>query len=94
MEFAGKDFIYLSKLKKDKIRKIRKAEEDNKGEAPILNPSEIEKKLDKYDKSFNKPRKGSAISGDSDDGYIQVNSNNFGIDLVNPEKNLPNQVNM
>ena len=43
MEFAGKDFIYLSKLKKDKIRKIRKAEEDNKGEAPILIPSEIEK---------------------------------------------------
>ena len=89
MEFAGKDFIYLSKLKKDKIRKIRKAEEDNKGEAPILIPSEIEKKLGKYNKSFNKPRKGSDISEDSDDGYIQVNSNNFGIDLVNPNQKLP-----
>ena len=38
MEFAGKEFIYLSKLKKDKINKIRKAEEDNKGEAPIIMP--------------------------------------------------------
>ena len=34
MEFAGKEYIYLSKLKKEKINKIRKSEEDNKDEAP------------------------------------------------------------
>ena len=39
MEFAGNNFIYLSKLKKDKINKIRKAEEDNKEEAPLNKPN-------------------------------------------------------
>ena len=63
MDFAGKDFIYLSKIKKDKVRKIRKSEEDNKGDAPLPNPiiasSSIESKLSKYSQNFNKPRKGS-----------------------------------
>jgi len=94
MDFAGKDFIYLSKIKKDKVRKIRKSEEDNKGDAPLPNPiiasSNIESKLNKYSQNFNKPRKGSVISDDSDDGYIKVNSNNFAIDLVNPDKKLSN----
>ena len=47
IEFAGKDFIYLSKLKKEKIKKIRKAEEDNKGEAPIPAPPKINNKQSK-----------------------------------------------
>ena len=29
MEFAGKKYIYLSKLKKDKIKKLREAEKEN-----------------------------------------------------------------
>ena len=36
MDFAGTDFIYLSKLKKDKIRKLKKSEENNKDKAPPL----------------------------------------------------------
>ncbi len=40
MEFAGKEYIYLSKQKKEKIKKLRKSEEDNKGDAP---PMSIEK---------------------------------------------------
>ena len=36
MEFAGKEFIYLSKLKKNKIKKLQKSEEDNKEEAPKI----------------------------------------------------------
>ena len=36
MEFAGKDYIYLSKLKKNKIKKLQKSEEDNKEEAPKI----------------------------------------------------------
>ena len=36
MEFAGKEYIYLSKLKKNKIKKIQNAEEENKDEAPKI----------------------------------------------------------
>ena len=36
MEFAGKEYIYLSKLKKNKIKKLQKSEEDNKEEAPKI----------------------------------------------------------
>ena len=43
MEFAGKEYIYLSKQKKEKIKKLRKSEEDNKGESP---PMSIEKDKD------------------------------------------------
>ena len=88
MEFAGNDYIYLSKLKKDKIKKIRESEEDNKEEAPIpskvsnkyIEKDEISKKLKKYENK-KVQRKGSNISDDSDDAYLQVNSNNFNIDL-------------
>ena len=41
MEFAGKEYIYLSKQKKEKIKKLRKSEEDNKGDAP---PNEYRKR--------------------------------------------------
>jgi hypothetical protein len=49
MEFAGKEYIYLSKLKKDKIRQIKNAEKDNKGEAPgiIEDKKEDQKEEDK-----------------------------------------------
>ena len=86
MEFAGNKFIYLSKLKKEKIEKIRKAEEDNKAEAPIPNiePNDnIKNKLDKYKDKNEKKKNGSVLSDDSDNAYIEVNSNNFNIDLVN-----------
>ena len=49
MEFAGKE-IYLSKLKKEKINKIRKSEEENKEEAPGIkeeDKKEDEKEEDK-----------------------------------------------
>ena len=42
MEFAGKEYIYLSKLKKDKIKKLQKSEEDNKEEAPKIKEEPIE----------------------------------------------------
>jgi len=42
MEFAGKEFIYLSKLKKEKIQKIRKSEEENKEQAPGIKDEEKE----------------------------------------------------
>ena len=82
MEFAGKEFIYLPKIKKDKIRKIRKAEEDNKGEAPVPLPKKIDKK------------KLSDTADDSDDDQINVNSNEFDIDLVNPNQQVPSMNNM
>ena len=100
MEFAGNKFIYLSKLKKEKIEKIRKAEEDNKEEAPIpiIEPNNnIKNKLDKYKDKNEKKENGSVLSYDSDDAYIEVNSNNFNIDLVNSrlnDMNMNNNMNM
>ena len=82
MKFAGKDFIYLPKIKKDKIRKIRKAEEDNKGEAPMPLPNNSDKK------------KVSDAADDSDDDQINVNSKEFDIDLVNPNQQVPSMNNM
>ena len=92
MEFAGNNFIYLSKLKKEKIEKIRKAEEDNKEEAPIpkIEKEEDIKKMEIDDKN------DSVLSDDSDDAYQEVNSNNFNIDLVNSQMgnlNLNNNMN-
>ena len=100
MEFAGKDFIYLSKLKKEKINKIRKTEEENKEGAPIpqiekKDEKKIEKKddmqekLNKFGKNNSEKKKGSVISDDSDDAYLEVNSNNFNIDLVSNQMNAP-----
>ena len=92
MEFAGNNFIYLSKLKKEKIDRIRKAEEDNKEEAPIpkIEKEEDIKKMEIDDKN------DSVLSDDSDDAYQEVNSNNFNIDLVNSQMgnmNLNNNMN-
>ena len=80
MEFAGKEYIYLSKLKKEKIKKIRKSEEDNKEEAPIpklennndkmnIEEDDISKKLNKFNNfTFNK-KNAPSVSEDSDDAY-------------------------
>ncbi len=59
MEFAGNKFIYLSKLKKGKIKKIRQSEEDNKEDAPSVLPKkefkmEIEEKEPKDSKKEKK----------------------------------------
>ena len=103
MEFAGKEYIYLPKLKKEKIKKIRKSEEDNKEEAPIpklennnaqmdVEEDDISKKLKKFGNLNLQNKKASSVSDDSDDAYEEVNSNNFNIDLVNSQMN--NQMNM
>ena len=100
MDFAGNKYIYLPKLKKDKIKKIRKEEEDNKGEAPILKPiqpiagmtsnnDDLSKKLNQYKNKDELEKEKDDLSIDSDDGYIQVNSNDFNIDLVNSQLNNP-----
>ena len=87
MEFAGNEFIYLSKLKKEKINKIKKSEEDNKGEAPTINQSK--ETLDNSSQKINKP--GLQVdSDDSDDSYLSVNSNSFNIDLENSQLNNQN----
>jgi len=102
MDFAGNKYIYLPKLKKDKIKKIRKQEEDNKGDAPILKPiqpiagtdsnkDDFSKLLNKYKNNDELEKEKTDLSVDSDDGYIQVNSNDFNIDLVKSQQN--NQMN-
>ena len=58
MEFAGKEFIYLSKLKKDKIKKLREAEKENVEGAPVIKEEEEEdekedKKEDKKEEDKN-----------------------------------------
>ena len=100
MEFAGNNYIYLSKLKKEKINKIRKTEEENKEGAPIPQiekkdekkieiKDDMKEKLNKFGKNNSDKKKGSVISDDSDDAYLEVNSNNFNIDLVSNQMNAP-----
>ena len=56
MEFAGKKYIYLSKLKKDKIKKLREAEKENVDDAPVIKEEEEEdeKEDEKEDKKEDK----------------------------------------
>ena len=56
MEFAGKKYIYLSKLKKDKIKKLREAEKENVDDAPVIkeDEEEDEKEDQKEDKKVAK----------------------------------------
>ena len=81
MEFSGKDYIYLSKIKKEKIKKLKNEEnnKENKKEAP---PNLIQPVI----------QKDSLNSEDSDDEYIVVQSNNFNIDLE--KSNIDNQSNL
>jgi len=81
MDFAGTDFIYLSKLKKDKIRKLKKSEENNKDKAPPL----TQNKEPLNDQSEYLSGEQIGESDDSDDAYLSVDSNNFNIDLENQQ---------
>ena len=98
LEFAGNKYIYLPKIKKDKIRKTRESEKDNESEAPILmaqkneNKMDIEKdeisqKIKKYDPQDSKQKDESNMSDSSDDAYLQVNFKDFNIDLENSQIN-------
>ena len=100
LEFAGNKYIYLSKLKKDKIKKIRDFEENNEAEAPVLNVQkannqievendEMSQKLKKYGQQNQnqKKDKGSNMSDSSDDAYLSVNFKDFNIDLENSQIN-------
>ena len=98
LEFAGNKYIYLPKIKKDKIRKIRESEKDNESEAPILmaqkneNKMDIEKdeisqKIKKYGPQDSKQKDESNMSDSSDDAYLQVNFKDFNIDLENSQIN-------
>ena len=88
MDFAGTDFIYLSKLKKDKIRKLKKSGENNKDKAPPLTQNK-EPLNDKSEYLSSEQMSASdnldKESDDSDDAYLSVDSNNFNIDLENPQ---------
>ena len=83
MEFAGNEYIYLPKQKKEKIKKLRKSEEDNKGDAP---PMSIEKEENIPSKQEEK-KENEIDSEDSDDAYLSVDSNNFNIDLEKSQQN-------
>ena len=93
LEFAGNKYIYLPKLKKDKIKKIRDSEQGNEAEAPNLMANnnmevdQIEDKLKKYGPKDNKKEDKSNISDSSDDAYLQVNFKDFNIDLENSQIN-------
>ena len=56
MEFAGIEYIYLSKLKKDKIKKLQLSEKENEGMAPVIkeDPKEEEKEDEKEDEKEEK----------------------------------------
>ena len=100
MEFAGNKYIYLSKLKKEKVRKIRKSEKENEGDAPMpmaipnaQDPKDnISNKLNQYNQGnmMQKPG-GSVVSDDSDDAYLEVNAKDFNIDLLNSNIQMNNQ---
>ena len=44
MEFAGKEYIYLSKLKKEKVKNLIESEKENKEGAPIVKDDEEDEK--------------------------------------------------
>ena len=63
MEFAGIEYIYLSKLKKDKIKKLQLLEKENEGMAQVIKEEvkedekeedDITKKSKKYSKENKK----------------------------------------
>ena len=87
MEFAGNDIIYLSKLKKQKIKKNK-----NSFVKRIMNAIKISQKSNgpKYPKINSEKRieKNEIDSEDSDnDEYLSVNSKNFDINLENSKEN-------
>ena len=93
MEFAGKDLIYLSKIKKEKIKKLREAEKGNKNEPPkiedqkekqIKEKAGIENLLNKLEIK-NKDKNNLDLSN-SDDAEISVNSEDFDKDMEQFDK--------
>ena len=98
MEFAGNKYIYLSKMKKEKIQKIRKSEKENEGDAPIpiqtaKEPKDdISNKLNQFNQgNMMQKQGGSVVSDDSDDAYLEVNAKDFNIDLLNSNIQMNNQ---
>jgi hypothetical protein len=91
MEFAGNDYIYLSKLKKEKIKKLK---ENIQKPAPLPTSqskepiNELSKKIDKPHQKLKLNDKERDDSDDSDNAYLSVDSNNFNIDLVNSNLNI------
>ena len=82
MEFAGKE-VYLSKLKKEKINKIRKSEEENKEDAPMIKEEdpkkEDEKEEDPKKEDEKEPKKEEDI--DEDDELAFKNYKNIDVDI-------------
>ena len=106
LEFAGNNYIYLPKIKKDKIRKIRQSEEGNAPQAPALNAQsnlnkmsiendEMSKKLKQYGQLNQNQQqiKDDNASDSSDDAYLSVNFKDFNIDLENSRINPLNMSN-
>ena len=82
MEFAGKE-VYLSKLKKEKINKIRKSEEENKEDAPMIKEEdpkkEDEKEEDPKKEDEKEPKKEEDL--DEDDELAFKNYKNIDVDI-------------
>ena len=72
MEFAGKEYIYLSKLKKNKIKILQKSEEDNKEEAPKIEEDQ-KKEEDPKVKEDNQEIKEEPEKEDEKDEMEEVN---------------------
>ena len=71
MEFAGKEFIYLSKLKKEKIKNLILSEKENKEGAPIIKEDEKEdEKEDVKDEKIKDEDEKKDSDDDSEDNEI------------------------
>ena len=82
MEFAGKNYIYLSKLKKDKIKKLQQSEKENEDDAPMIKEEEEEdEKEDKKEDKKEKDKISSKLKKYSKTKEKRKNSNNS-IDLA------------
>ena len=69
MEFAGREYIYISKLKKDKIKNLQQAEKENEEDAPVIKEEEEEEEKEekKEDKKEEKKDKKMEISDEDED---------------------------
>ena len=72
MEFASKEYIYLSKLKKDKIRKIKDAEKDNKEEAPGIKEEQKEDQKEDKKKDKKEDKKDDIIYEEIDENIDEM----------------------
>ena len=69
MEFAGREYIYISKLKKDKIKNLQQAEKENEEDAPVIKEEEEEEEKEekKEDKKEEKKDKKMEISDEDEE---------------------------